>query len=387
MSVVESNKEGGDAAPATLLQPTSMAVAPSLMLDPALSEMSDELSQSQSLFSAYTYHEDSDDAYSQVLSELDLVTKEQWQTPALAPMVGVGMGVGMAPATWQLTRPPPFCPEVIGDAPPVAPEAYTQDGWCDPDMVDGVTGGGALVATPHGTINLRLRDRVRVEMTVDQAIRIVSLKNNILLALSSSGSSSALIHPNGCVYQYGSRVEILANDANGNYKLAKMWYKGVSFTSEKCALVYLVDAAGTRTTTDVFSDMSNDFSLSVFYDDSCHGLPYIHDCIATLQRAQHWVTDEGIFHWMINSVHISQTQDGLVRVARHSNKYQMRTSPANGTASLTTPFVHCTASLGQSSHLFVKRGERRMHYDGSSFIVRNAGHSAGFDEKNQLKVY
>ncbi|XP_049853105.1 uncharacterized protein LOC126334675 isoform X3 [Schistocerca gregaria] len=336
MSVVESNKEGGDAAPATLLQPTSMAVAPSLMLDPALSEMSDELSQSQSLFSAYTYHEDSDDAYSQVLSELDLVTKEQWQTPALAPMVGVGMGVGMAPATWQLTRPPPFCPEVIGDAPPVAPEAYT---------------------------------------------------NNILLALSSSGSSSALIHPNGCVYQYGSRVEILANDANGNYKLAKMWYKGVSFTSEKCALVYLVDAAGTRTTTDVFSDMSNDFSLSVFYDDSCHGLPYIHDCIATLQRAQHWVTDEGIFHWMINSVHISQTQDGLVRVARHSNKYQMRTSPANGTASLTTPFVHCTASLGQSSHLFVKRGERRMHYDGSSFIVRNAGHSAGFDEKNQLKVY
>lgn len=35
-----------------------------------------------------------------------------------------------------------------------------------------------------------------------------------------------------------------------------MWYKGVSFTSEQCALVYLVDAAGTRTTTDSFSDMS-----------------------------------------------------------------------------------------------------------------------------------
>jgi len=35
-----------------------------------------------------------------------------------------------------------------------------------------------------------------------------------------------------------------------------MWYKGVSFTSEQCALVYLVDTAGTRTTTDSFSDMS-----------------------------------------------------------------------------------------------------------------------------------
>lgn len=50
---------------------------------------------------------------------------------------------------------------------------------------------------------------------------------------------------------------------NGRY--AKMWYKGVSFTAEQCALVYLVDAAGTRTTTDTFLDMSQDFSLNVFY--------------------------------------------------------------------------------------------------------------------------
>lgn len=44
-----------------------------------------------------------------------------------------------------------------------------------------------------------------------------------------------------------------------------MWYKGVSFTSDQCALVYLVDAVGTRTVTDSFSDMSQDFSLGVFY--------------------------------------------------------------------------------------------------------------------------
>lgn len=44
-----------------------------------------------------------------------------------------------------------------------------------------------------------------------------------------------------------------------------MWYKGVSFTAEQCALVYLVDAAGTRTTTDIFLDMSQDFTLNVFY--------------------------------------------------------------------------------------------------------------------------
>lgn len=32
-------------------------------------------------------------------------------------------------------------------------------------------------------------------------------------------------------------------------------------------------------------------------------------------------------------------------------------------------------------------GERRLHSDGLTFIVRNAGHASGFDEFNQLKVY
>lgn len=33
------------------------------------------------------------------------------------------------------------------------------------------------------------------------------------------------------------------------------------------------------------------------------------------------------------------------------------------------------------------RNEKRMHFDGSNFIVRNAGHSAGFNENNLLIVY
>jgi len=246
---------------------------------------------------------------------------------------------------------------------------------------------GAVIATEHGTMSIRLHSRMRVDMTIDRAIRIVNLKSNIVMSLNSSGSSCALLHPNGRILQYGSRVEIVAHDIHGNNKLAKMWYKGVSFTSEKCALVYLVDSAGTRTTSDTFSDMNNDFSLPVFYNDSRHGVGYQHEAMNLLQNAQYFVDDKKVQNWIINNVRISQTPDGLLRVARNSNKYQLRTSPSNGSATITTPFVHTTASLGQTSHLFVRRGERRMHYDGSSFIVRNAGHSAGFDEKNMLKVY
>lgn len=92
-----------------------------------------------------------------------------------------------------------------------------------------------------------------------------------------------------------------------------MWYKGVSFTSEQCALVYLVDTAGTRTTTDNFSDMSQDLSLSVFYNDSRHGPSYVSEAINLLESGQYWVTDEGVENWLINGVRVSQTADGLVR--------------------------------------------------------------------------
>lgn len=92
-----------------------------------------------------------------------------------------------------------------------------------------------------------------------------------------------------------------------------MWYKGVSFTSEKCALVYLVDAAGTRSTADSFFEMTQDFSLPVFYTGSRRGPACLQEVIAILQSGQYWVTDEGIQNWIINGIRISQTEDGLVR--------------------------------------------------------------------------
>jgi len=96
-------------------------------------------------------------------------------------------------------------------------------------------------------------------------------------------------------------------------RYAKMWYKGVSFTSERCALVYMVDAAGTRTTCDRFSDISQDFSMSVFYDGSCYGPYYIQEAISILQRSQSWINDKGTENFVINNVRVSQTCDGMVR--------------------------------------------------------------------------
>lgn len=102
------------------------------------------------------------------------------------------------------------------------------------------------------------------------------------------------------------------------HRYAKMWYKGVSFTAEQCALVYLVDAAGTRTTTDTFLDMSQDFTLNVFYNESRHGPSFVNEALSLLQAAQYWLTDDGIDNWIINNVRVSQTADGLVRYVNSS---------------------------------------------------------------------
>lgn len=101
----------------------------------------------------------------------------------------------------------------------------------------------------------------------------------------------------------------------------------------------------------------------------------------------YWLHEDKSETFELNGFRITQTVDGLVRVTRANNKCIIRTSPSNGSATITSPLIHCTASLGQTSHLFVRRGERRMHFDGASFVVRNAGHSAGFDEYSRLRVY
>ncbi|KAF7391034.1 hypothetical protein HZH66_009514 [Vespula vulgaris] len=333
----------------------------------------------RSLYTTHSYHAQTEDAnfqrYSEFSKYFETPPADQWTSMTGATTYSNSAAIWRQPRNPKTIATPYYATE--------EPCVYTEN-WREHET-DAGTGGA--ITTPHGTISLRLRNRIRVDMTVDRAVRVINFKNNIVLSLSCSGTASALLHPNGRIYQYGSRVEILAHDTHGNNKYAKMWYKGVSFTCEQCALVYLVDTAGTRTTTDSFLDMSQDFSLNVFYSGSRHGSTCLQEAATVLGASQYWITDEGVENWIINNVRISQTPDGLVRIGRNSNKYQLRTSPSNGTASLTTPFLHCTASLGQTSHLFVRRGERRMHYDGTSFIVRNAGHSAGFDDNDQLKVY
>ncbi len=67
--------------------------------------------------------------------------------------------------------------------------------------------------------------------------------------------------------------------------------------------------------------------------------------------------------------------------------FTLKTSPSNGKARMQSSFLYLTASMGEESHIFVKSNDRRLHYNGHAFVVRNAGHSAGFDESGMLRIW
>jgi len=74
------------------------------------------------------------------------------------------------------------------------------------------------------------------------------------------------------------------------------------------------------------------------------------------------------------------------RVMRPPNLH-LRTSAVSGCLALSTEQIHSTATQGGMSHMFVRFGENKMHFDGTNFKLRTCGQSAGFDENNRICLF
>ena len=196
-----------------------------------------------------------------------------------------------------------------------------------------------------GYVSFHLRDGIQVNVGPNDAIHIQNKRRKIGLTLSGCATQMAMVHPQGRVFQYSSRIEIQAKDAlnSSSDKNAKMWPKGISFTSNNCALIYLVDSAGTRSTTDMFHDLyasdiaegdgwkEFDFSIipalthpilpfSDMFLRSCQlfadynpEVSMVGLCVDALQKVEYWKTDTSEDCWLHNGILIKQTDDGFVR--------------------------------------------------------------------------
>jgi len=246
-----------------------------------------------------------------------------------------------------------------------------------------------------GFIRLRLNYDVILDINTNMALRLQNQSKQSSMTISDSAKHSAIIHPKGRVLIYDPRVEIQTEDAQ-SVKNAKVYPRGISFTANNMALVYLLDEAGARSTSDMFHDLYATNIVDTLFEESCvkggDNSSVIQESITQLDRAQYWRTDSHVDCWIFNDVFVQQTADGLVIIERtmeNGVKISMRASPSNGKIRMDSHFVQVTASLGDESHMFLRSKDRRLHYNGNTgvFIVRNAGHSAGFDEDGELRIF
>jgi len=243
----------------------------------------------------------------------------------------------------------------------------------------------------EGFLRLQLRAGVVMDIAPTLAVRMRNTVQYSSIAMSSCATQIALVHPKGRVLCYGPTIEMQTKDTV-SVKNAKIHPPGVSFTASNCSLAYLLDEDGTGSTSCMFHDLHASHIVDTLFETSSKiggGKNWaVMAGVQMLKEIQYWRDEED--YWIIGGINVRQTRDGLVTVERQQegDNILIKTSPNNGKVRFDSRMVQVTASLGQGSHMFLRSGDRRLHYCGQSavFTVRNAGHSAGFDEEGVLRI-
>ncbi|KAH7962955.1 uncharacterized protein LOC119385156 [Rhipicephalus sanguineus] len=256
------------------------------------------------------------------------------------------------------------------------PEALFQEPWDElPDDYYGP------VVTSYGTVSVILQDSIRVDIATDGSVRVVNFAMHCTAAIDSSGDSSCVCHPCGRVLQEGENVDMVSGT-----RLAKVSSRGVTFTALNHGLVYLVDASGTKSTTERFRNLFYDLPLSVFHSNQDQGTERFRECFRLVREARQRSTRNGDEIWLVGCIRIKQTPWGDVQVSRDSGRRVVWTSPTAGTISVATPLVKIALSVDPGRFFFVKMGQKKISASAEAFTVRNGSQSAGFDSQGRVTL-
>ena len=196
----------------------------------------------------------------------------------------------------------------------------------------------------EGFIRLQLNYGVMLDLNTGMGMRLKNPSKDSSITLSDSTKHAAVIHPKGRVLIYEPRVEVQTED-DLNVKNAKIYPRGISFTANNMALVYLLDEAGARSTSDMFHDLYATNIVDTLFGESCpkeDSEAAVQDSIRTLDEAQYWRTEAGVDSWIFKDAFIQQTMDGLVIVERRlegGGFVSIKASPSNGKIRLNSDFV------------------------------------------------
>uniref|UniRef100_A0A131YRV6 Uncharacterized protein n=1 Tax=Rhipicephalus appendiculatus TaxID=34631 RepID=A0A131YRV6_RHIAP len=235
------------------------------------------------------------------------------------------------------------------------------------------------VVTTHGTVSVMLKHGIRVDISVDRALRVVNFDKECTAAISCDGDRSCVCHPCGRVLQQGVAVDI----ATGS-RMAKISSRGVIFTALNHGLVYLVDASGTKSTTERFRDLCYDVPLSIFHLSLNEDNEGFSECFRIVSQAKRWNNRNGDEVWLVGGVRIQQAPCGDVQVSRDSGRHVIWTSPTEGTMTVITPHIKAVITCDPRRFFFVRMNQKRLSANADGFAVRNGSQRAGFDSRGRL---
>lgn len=254
------------------------------------------------------------------------------------------------------------------------PEVIDQDAYYG--LQDGVLG---VMVTSYGTMTVLLRHSICVDISADHAVRVVNMNGNCTAAISWSSGRRCVCHPCGRVLQRGNNVDLAIGS-----RLGKISYRGVTFSAFNHGLVYLVDASGTKSTTERFHNLCYDVALHVFYPESEPDVEAMEQCFEMASKAAETATPDGDRIWFVDDVRIKQTPWGDVQVSRETDCGMIWTSPSEGTVTVTGPYFKTVVSSDPTKFLSVRMGHKKLVASAQGLTVRNGSQRAGLDYLGRL---
>lgn len=233
----------------------------------------------------------------------------------------------------------------------------------------------------YGTVTILLRHLIRVDISPAKAVYVTNPPAECIAAVNTTGDKSCVIHPNGRVLHTGQDIHMKTLD-----RQAKICKRGIIYSSTKHCLSYLVNDAGTKTTSENFRNLNNDFSLQVFF---CNGVDQTNaeECYKMVCEAQHRSFRNGDEVWIIGGFRIKQDERGNVKVTKNGDYYAIKTSPTCGYVSIKTDTAETYIGRYADNYFSVKVGNKQVSASLKRFVVQNGSQKSGFNSSDKVALF
>ena len=155
---------------------------------------------------------------------------------------------------------------------------------------------GQPFVTTEGYISLFVSNDIRVDINTNNSICVTTPHSKV--SVDCLGQNIGITHPYGRVFKEGD----ICNIESGVH-LAKMSNRGITFTSLKRTLIYLVDISGCKTTAERYRPLNYDFTAEIFQTDALSGQYALSRAYAELSRHRYEVSEDGTDNiWYISGM-------------------------------------------------------------------------------------